>query len=197
MKTSAPRFFLAAVCWLAAFPLFVHGAGEASISILSSSFSYPLGAPITIQGVVKDVADSPVAGALILAEDPFYRQSRMVGTTGADGSFTLSYSGATTQTLGPGAYLFVLVAGKARTTFVINLEAPPLGAFTANSLRLNFGPVGPPIVLTPDAIVFSPHTAGSTIPVLTDAQILDSAMKLARESAWGWQVKERNSFPIR
>lgn len=110
-----------------------------TISIVPQRVSYSVGSPVTIEGLLTDDLDRPIAGHPIIAQDPFFRQTRIAGLTAPDGRFRLQYNGSLTAFAGAGVYRVNLAAEKARATVVINLdpEQPAGRSFAAETLRLN------------------------------------------------------------
>jgi hypothetical protein len=121
----------------------VSTAGEpAAIEITSTQFMYQLHERIELKGRVVDQNGVPVSGQDVFAEDWLTSSTRVAGRTGADGSFTLTYSpDDVTQA---GIYPLTLFVSRQLTSPVyrivtLSVTDPSLMSVAVPGLQLNVG----------------------------------------------------------
>jgi hypothetical protein len=155
-------------------------SGPALINITSTVFSYAIGSSFTIDGIVTDNNQNPVANVSIGADDAILLQCRTgITTTDSNGRFTISYTAAQTLTAGIGLFPITIHAGAATFTVVIQLTSSQTSYALGNSLSLDIGLIGDVNSLNEDTLVCSPKPLGWPGPVPTVQEKSDVGMKIA------------------
>lgn len=158
-----------------------------SISIESTDLVFNVGSSVSIVGTVLDSAGNGVAGVLVSADDPIKSRDSCVllGTTDANGHFTISYTAEQTAEAEKGTYPVVLYADGATVTVCITLK-PSTATYTASNLQLTAGLING--VLS-DSLTRSISTTVSSIVKATTDELVSAAKSIAQFGVDWW-----NSF---
>lgn len=144
----------------------------ATITISSGSFNLAAGGRLVVEGIVRDSAGLSVANVDVFAEDGFYRQTRILGRSDAQGRFSAHYDAPASAPFG--LYAIRFTAGTATQLAVIQVSNTTQPFLELPALDLRLGAVS---ALSGDALAL---TAKSTPMLATSTPVIDQLKSTAR-----------------